>query len=168
VKFEKVRLCKHISGNKKIVFCKKLSISMKAEHAWQQCINCEFFEPDIEKFQRILRKAWSIETCYPREKSKWTPEKPEVGQCFVTALVVSDYLGGKIAYNKKLDHYFNILDDGTVIDFTKEQFNDLDKIKIDIILTPETLKQNSSNDTIHRYMLLKAKVDKMIKNKLLR
>src|SRR5437762_79497 len=65
-----------------------------------------------ELHARLLR-AWDAETSF--NARTWSAERPEKGQCAVTALVVQDLLGGVIV-RAKVDgesHYWNVLDGGT-------------------------------------------------------
>lgn len=71
------------------------------------------------KLIKALESSWSLES-----SSKWTKENPASGHCGVTALVVQDYLGGKILKTKwgKIWHFYNLID-GKPVDFTKSQFD---------------------------------------------
>lgn len=71
-----------------------------------------------------LRRAWGAETS--ADPVGWTPANPAWGQCAVTALVVQDLLGGRLlrAATVEASHYWNLLDDGTEVDLTREQFLD--------------------------------------------
>lgn len=103
-----------------------------------------------------LKKAWCAETCYPKWKNDWSSEKPEYGQCAVTSLLVQDELGGNIVFNKKLNHYWNILPDGSNYDITMSQFD------IEINPTPDKTVDRSEfgKDVIKRYNLLKERYGK--------
>ena len=88
---------------------------------------------------------------------------PTLNQCAVTALVVQDYLGGRILRRKMTNgqyHFLNLLPDGTEVDLTDAQF---DWIKPQPI--PEfTAVYNRSQLTRHisvrtRYELLKSRVE---------
>lgn len=74
------------------------------------------------RLERALRDAWTGSTSV--SPSSWTPVQAAVGQCAVTALVVQDHLGGEILRSMvgETSHYWNLLDDGTEIDLTREQF----------------------------------------------
>jgi hypothetical protein len=65
-----------------------------------------------------LRLSWSKIT-----SSKWRPEKPETGQCSVTALVLHDLFGGEILKTRvrNLWHFYNRIN-GDIHDFTCSQF----------------------------------------------
>ena len=83
-------------------------------------------KPDISHITEALRASWSPET------STWGEDlpvdNPARGQCAVSSLVVQDFLGGDLfrvrANGDGIDekHYYNVLDDGTVIDTTREQY----------------------------------------------
>ena len=84
----------------------------------------------IPGLKYFLKNSVSAETSV--NPMKWSKENPFYGHCAVIALVVQDELGGKILrgelseeWRKKLgysSHYWNILADGKIVDFSKEQF----------------------------------------------
>lgn len=74
-----------------------------------------------------LRESWSSETS--ADPACWTPDTPSAGQCAVTACVLQDFLGGDVVWAaaeypnlSRHSHYFNRLDDGTILDLTIDQF----------------------------------------------
>jgi hypothetical protein len=69
-----------------------------------------------------LRQAWTATTS---ASTDWTPERPSVGQCAVTALIVQDELGGVLlrTINANVSHYWNRLPDGSELDLTRDQFD---------------------------------------------
>jgi hypothetical protein len=119
----------------------------------------------VDKLERVLRGSWGVDTCYPKDRERWSPDLPEVGQCFVTALIINDYLGGRIAYNKKLKHYFNILPDGTIIDLTRKQFGDVGEIGIDKTFSREVLMKKAPKNAVQRYLALKRRVEERLNSK---
>jgi hypothetical protein len=111
---------------------------------------------ELKKLRKKISKCWCRETIW--HKSDWSPECPSYGQCYVTALLVQNILGGKvIAGEVDYDtHYWNKLPDGTEIDFTSDQFNDGDGIH------PHSRREEEAEQTITnsdrrcgRYLLLK-------------
>ncbi len=117
--------------------------------------------------ENILLKAWDKKTCYPVLQSKWKENRPEIGQCAVTALITQDFFGGSIVYNQTYDHFWNILPTGKSLDLTKSQFpknivlkphNQVDR---KVILTSEEAKKQK---TSKRYKLLKARVTQILNN----
>ena len=83
---------------------------------------------DGERYYKLLRLSdaldisWDADTCAEWERDKWSPCLPAFGQCAVTALVVQDFFGGKLVKDPDNDHYWNIFEDGTECDLTREQF----------------------------------------------
>ncbi len=84
----------------------------------------------LDVIAEAVRAAWSLETCDPVDRHEWSPDNPARGQCGVTALVVSDLLGGQLVEARVfLDgepveyHYWNELPDGSRVDLTREQFH---------------------------------------------
>jgi len=117
----------------------------------------------LSELRKALQNAWDRETCYPELRSKWDSALPEIGQCAVTALIVQENLGGKIAFNKCKDHFWNVLPKGKHIDLTKKQFKDNGKLGIDSYVPREAILRSKSAEkqqTLHRYQILKKKVIK--------
>lgn len=118
------------------------------------------YDQIFEQLLSTLDAAWSRETTHPDFADKWSEENRSAGQCAVTALVVNDYFGGKLAkiYVGDDSHYFNIID-GEIIDLTAQQFGD---IKIDYetyeLRTRETMLANEN--TRQRYNELRGKVSR--------
>lgn len=103
----------------------------------------------------LLADGWTAETS---SAENWTSERPETGQCAVTALVVQDVLGGELhrALVNGESHYWNVLEDGTVIDLTRSQFDE------PLVIEDETVRQReyvlSFPVTAHRYQLLRWRI----------
>lgn len=74
----------------------------------------------------LLTKCWSIETCAPRLRDKWSDDNITLGQCSITAFLAQDIFGGEV-YGIVLEdgshHCFNKIND-VVFDLTSEQFGD--------------------------------------------
>ena len=70
----------------------------------------------------IIREAWSAESA----KAGYDPERPESGQGAVSALSIQDFFGGVIKHAtiNGVSHYWNVMDDGAVIDLTRAQFDE--------------------------------------------
>lgn len=80
---------------------------------------------DIVEVQERLRRAASRETTV--DPDGWSESNPLWGHCVVASLVVQDILGGTLKSCHILgngSHYWNVLPDGTEVDFTREQFYD--------------------------------------------
>ena len=109
----------------------------------------------IEEIQKKLAQSWCKETCYEPQQDNWSPENPAQGQCFVTALIVQDLLGGEIIKAKSsngVSHYWNVVND-TEIDLTRSQFPDSETFTKKEIINRNQLKENN------RYQLLKERFD---------
>jgi len=99
-----------------------------------------------------IQKAWSRETSADSEH--WSTENPAWGQCAATALVVQDFLGGKLMRMNlsssqypevaaMRSHYFNRVPmkfgNPEDVDFTKSQFqdqNEYSKLRRSAIMIP--------------------------------
>jgi hypothetical protein len=66
-----------------------------------------------------LRSSWSLATAI-----QWTRERPAVGQCNVTALLVHELFGGELLKTSLAegDHFYNRVN-GRRYDFTDSQFD---------------------------------------------
>ena len=118
---------------------------------------------NINKLRCACCNSWDNDTCFPECKDDWNKENKSLGQCAITALIVNDYLGGKIkkceVENSKISHYYNEIEKQD-IDFTRGQFdenvkliNDKYKIREDMIKTEHTKV---------RYELLKERVNEFL------
>lgn len=119
-------------------------------------------EFDDQNLRSLFLKGWSAETCFPASKEKWTPENPTLGQCAITALIINDLFGGEIVSNKQYHHYWNILEDGNVIDLTKEQWgnisiDDHESSTREYILFSERGREFK---TLERYQLLRKTIER--------
>lgn len=122
----------------------------------------------ISKLEEALRHSWCAETS--TDSKNWSEENPSYGQCAVTALIVQDYLGGKLLWaqaelpNGNTDsHYFNLIENKEV-DLTREQFPEGTTIPKGIP-KPKEFKTTrdyvlSYEPTKERYELLKDIVEK--------
>jgi len=81
---------------------------------------------ELSKLEQALLASWDKDTS--SDPDNWTKENPAWGQCAVTALIVNDYLSGKLVWanallpdERSISHYFNNVN-GNEIDFTRRQF----------------------------------------------
>lgn len=104
-----------------------------------------------KEFIEVIKDSWSNETTYPG--SNWTKENPALGQCAITALVINDFMGGKImrCIVENGSHYYNLIE-GKIFDLTASQFN----VKIDYSTCEERTREYllSNKNTKERYLLL--------------
>lgn len=107
-----------------------------------------------EELLKVIEVSWSKETCYPAIRDMWNNSNPSIGQCAITALVVNDFLGGKIMRTMcdGISHYYNIVNN-EIIDLTVSQFEGMiPNYSLGEERTREYLL--SILDTQHRYKLL--------------
>ncbi|HEX9067014.1 MAG TPA: hypothetical protein VF843_18025 [Streptosporangiaceae bacterium] len=97
-----------------------------------------------------IRECWTAATS---AYSSWSPARPSLGQCAVSALVIQDYLGGDLirAENAGHSHYWNVVG-GEVIDITRDQFSCWDPVGESGRSREYVL---SFPDTVRRYQLLR-------------
>lgn len=84
----------------------------------------------VAELKYLLKLAACAETSYTPKL--WTPDNPTYGHCAVFTLIVQDLLGGKVVRGSIANplkdmlgygsHYWNALNDGTVIDLSRDQF----------------------------------------------
>lgn len=117
----------------------------------------------IKRLQQALEKSWCQETCHLRLQKDYSEQKPYVGQCVVTVLIVQDYFGGKIAHDKTNRHYWNVFEDGTECDLTRQQFSRDTQFKIDEYVARKKLFLPHAQ-TDKRYKLLKDRVSILIEH----
>lgn len=123
---------------------------------------------DIEKLSVALKKSWSVDTSYG---GMATTENPARGQCVVSSLIIQDYLEGELVkFNVsgrdfQETHYANLLGDGTLIDTTAQQYENMDVVfrrtKIDLKGEYDSIraKRLDDEDTRKRYEILRARVE---------
>ncbi|HAI22195.1 MAG: hypothetical protein UV28_C0013G0019 [Candidatus Collierbacteria bacterium GW2011_GWE2_42_48] len=112
-----------------------------------------------EQFQEAVVKSGKKETSMSPDH--WNEENPTLGHCAVVALTAQDIYGGKLlkaslegtgfAYGRS--HYWNLLPDGSEIDFTEAQFEGRKPQLNGEVRTREYVLSNEL--TKQRYELLK-------------
>jgi len=113
------------------------------------------------RLQDALRISWQADTVALWERERWSSCLPSFGQCTVTALVVQDIFGGKIVKDAINDHFWNILDDGTEVDLSREQLPEGIVLKITDERTREYMLESEravAAKTSERYQLLRERV----------
>ncbi|MGA3020443.1 MAG: hypothetical protein ABSD68_00635 [Candidatus Micrarchaeales archaeon] len=115
--------------------------------------------------EAALRHSWRSDTSFFPEE--WSTANPMRGQCAVTALVVQDYLGGRLIVvdvltgGKQSDlHFYNELEDGKRVDLTRLQFAEGTAFGAPKYAEREDVL--SYPDTVKRYELLKSRVEETL------
>ena len=110
---------------------------------------------ELPILEKKLLSAWSRETSYLPDE--WSTENPARWQCAVTAIVVQELFGGDIlkcnVSGEGSSHFYNIVRNGELVDFTRSQFNEDSIFSADKIVTLESIF--SHPDTVLRYKKLK-------------
>ena len=111
----------------------------------------------LDELTKILNLSFSKETCCPGLQKGWNIENKTLGHCAVTALIVNDFMGGKImrCMCESGSHYYNLINN-KVVDLTSEQFNQIPDYTKGEERTREYLLSN--DDTKSRYKILLKKV----------
>ena len=100
-----------------------------------------------------LHNSWPVWEHEP-ESGYWSKENPARGQCVPSSLVVQDYYGGDIVRVRVTGdgidetHYFNVLEDGTILDTTGSQY----RVPVALTPAPIDLKKYSANDVRERLL----------------
>ena len=113
---------------------------------------------DIESFVLNMKSAFSIDTCHNSYVKYWSKDNPTAGHCAIASLLIWQNFGGNV-YKVKVGHfthYFNVLDDGTVIDSTAEQFNRVIEYSKGVKCNPVNMLKNK--ETAERLKLLKERM----------
>jgi hypothetical protein len=112
---------------------------------------------DINDLHQVLVLAWDRESS--ATPGRWMPERPSIGQCAVTALIVQDLFGGKLLRSviNHQSHYYNVdIEPGYTTDLTLDQFD------TPIWATEPELRERdyvlSFPPTVDRYQHLKMRV----------
>jgi len=84
--------------------------------------------PEREHFGAALRRSYRKDTAYPPDQEFWTPDNPTVGHCVVVTLLGQEFFGGQMIY-LDMDHSWNIFPDGTVQDFTRDQYPNIVSVR---------------------------------------
>ena len=109
-------------------------------------------------YDRLSAGGWSMETCAPRLREKWSERNKTCGQCSITAFLVQDLFGGQV-YGVPLPdgnfHCYNVVD-GHTFDLTSEQFRE----NLDYRDNPEQFRQVhfAKEEKRQRYELLKRRL----------
>ena len=108
----------------------------------------------LDELKKVIEKSWTKKTCFPTIQDTWNESNPSIGQCAITALVVNDFMGGKIMRTmcNGISHYYNLVND-KIIDLTVSQFDGtIPNYEIGEERSREYLL--SSEDTKNRYKIL--------------
>lgn len=123
---------------------------------------------EILDFSQIIKNICSKETSF--DPSHWTPENPTWGHCAIVSLLAQEMFGGTLLrvslvgteFEAMGSHYFNKLPDGTIMDFTEDQFNG--QLPNDLPIEGRTREKLLANsDTAKRYEILKVKFNELSK-----
>lgn len=111
----------------------------------------------IDEVCKIVNLSFSKDTCYPKLRDEWNLDNNTLGHCAIAALILNDFLGGKImrCECESGSHYYNLIND-KIIDITVYQFDSLPNYKMSEERTREYLLSNE--DTKNRYKLLLERV----------
>jgi hypothetical protein len=112
-----------------------------------------------EQFQKAVILSGSRETSLSPEG--WNEENPTFGHCAIVALLAQDVFGGELLRASLVDtefassrsHYWNLLPDGSEVDFTEAQFDGRKPHLVGEVRTREYVLTNEL--TRQRYELLK-------------
>lgn len=118
----------------------------------------------LSELLRSVRVSWTQATSVSPEK--WSPKVPSTGQCAVTALVLQDFLGGRIMrcdIEGDGSHYWIVMDEGQEIDITADQFGGRE-VRLGSATIPREKLLDSPNTTSRYRILLKEVRQNLRKN----
>ena len=117
---------------------------------------------NLKTLRAFLEISWCADTAY----GDWNPQNPALNQCYVTALVVQNYFGGKLPSCKMTDgdsHCWNILPDGVHVDLTEDQFDYIVPKPIKEVYVIRNRKRLLSTESTRlRYDLLLERIEYLI------
>jgi hypothetical protein len=116
--------------------------------------------PQAVGLWHLIEQGWVADTS---AADNWSYDRPEAGHCAVTALIVQDILGGELrrALVNGESHYWNRLEDGTIIDLTRSQFDAPLVIEDEVGRDRDYVLSNAR--TKHRYELLRWRLRDILK-----
>jgi hypothetical protein len=102
-----------------------------------------------------LEHVWAADTSVDPEA--WTPDRPSIGHCAVTSLLVAEYTDAttilRVVMPDGQSHYYNAMPDGTEVDLTRDQFDEFNPAAPAEVRTAEYL--TSSEKTRERWETLR-------------
>ena len=119
-------------------------------------------KPDILHITEALRASWCPETSTLGDDLP--VDNPARGHCVVSSLVVQDFLGGDLfrvrVSGDGIDerHYYNVLDDGIVIDTTREQYQGR---PVSLVPEPVDLEGKNTLQFVKNLLIMKTLGDGM-------
>lgn len=122
----------------------------------------------FKKVEEAIKKSWDKKTCHPEDSKKWSEKEPARGQCGVSVLIIQDYFGGEIAFNRKHKHVWNILPNGSHYDIAKDKFPKEVKVEVEGTITRNNMFYTESAKKAKvrkRYDLLSARVKRNLTEK---
>lgn len=124
----------------------------------------------VELLTAAVQASWTKATS--ADPSRWSEDNPSRGQCDVTSLVVVEYLGGDLQLAQVfLDgeqveyHYWNQLTDGDVLDLTREQFTEGQRIGDPELMPHDLIRSKypeAREDLRHRHAALRDAVSDLV------
>ena len=111
----------------------------------------------VDDVFKIVSMSFSKDTCYPAWADRWNSNIKCLGQGAVAALVLNDFLGGKMmrCMSEAGGHYYNLIGND-IVDLTVSQFNEMPDYENGEERTREYLLSNE--DTKNRYKILLERV----------
>jgi len=127
-------------------------------------------KPTLEQLTHALHASWGADTSF--DASEWSEDNPARGQCVASSLIVQDYYGGDLLrYEVRGEglqelHYCNLLDDGTILDTTGQQYHQIVSMQISPVhlagYATVREKRLADNGTRKRYELLKSRITRQL------
>lgn len=114
-----------------------------------------FLDTVVPGFTAGMEACWSAETS--NDCDRWRGAVRGLGQCAVTALIVQEHFGGELMRGEfgGGSHYWNRLPNGTEVDLTASQFEQVPDFTNVVIRSRDYVLSYPA--TVRRYEMLKSR-----------
>lgn len=125
--------------------------------------------PPAEAVIAAIRASWSEATT--ADPSRWTPERPAIGQCDASSFVAWTYLGGDLVLSKVMvddeqrEHHYSNRINGRDIDLTEDQFDGHEQLIEVSVVSHDELEQRGGemrSELAGRIALLRTAVEGLL------
>jgi hypothetical protein len=124
---------------------------------------------DIPAVADAIRRSWSAATS--ADPTRWTPDRPSIGQCDASSFVAWELLGGELVLAAVLvdgvqrEHHYSNLVAGYDIDLTADQFDGVETFERLAVLSSDEIVARAGGirpDAASRIALLRADVHRVL------
>lgn len=128
----------------------------------------------VAALESVFAETWSRDTS--SDEGRWSPNNPSHGHCAVAELVAQEVFGGDLLrydltgtrYAEMGSHYKLRLADGTILDFTEDQFREGLPEWGEPVVRPRAQLLDEKNPrnagTIRRYAVFRGRVRELLES----